>query len=462
MRYILALILTVLSSASAMAEPFLDRPAPLEQLRPVEVRFLQALLAGNGRYTGLIDGAWGRRSLRALNETVQQDLGHDTVTVRDLATLARPFQKSLTEGRWQVFHDPNTDMSYLLPLALVIRQPGQERVTFLERRGELLVRTRRDDAATTETLHKWVIDNALTPATAPIVRTVDRRITAAVLSDKRNTVYLRSHRRGQDFVTTRVRWHPKQAQAARIILASISLGKQPGLVLPEGGLIQRAILALAAETAPAAQPTPVVSKKDSGAFAGTAFYINNTDLLTATAVLRMCRGLKLGDGTALTPLENTRAMGAVVVTSPARSRDWLPLAVQSEPQPQSRVFALGYPLYQRGFTALVSSHGQVDGQNRYLGAGQRRGLAMPFRPGNLGAPVLDASNRIIAVMVGRPANASRALPDQLSLAAPTHAIADMLYREDVFFDQRDSTDHDGSANEVRNSLERAVVPVFCR
>ena len=29
----------------------------------------------------------------------------------------------------------------------------------------------RDDAATTESLHKWVTDNALTPATAPIVGT---------------------------------------------------------------------------------------------------------------------------------------------------------------------------------------------------------------------------------------------------------------------------------------------------
>lgn len=462
MRFILAILLTVLSAIIVQADPYLDSPAPFERLQPAEIRFIQAMLAGNGSYDGLIDGTFGPRSMQSLRATAQDQFGHDSVTVRDLAILAFPFEQFLVAGRWQAFHDPATNMSYLLPMAQVLRQPVQDEVTFLEQDGELAVHTSSQDVATTTRNHNALLKNAFAPTTAKVSDTPDRRITTAVLRDGVNTVYIRSHRRGQGFASTRVQWRPKKAISARIILASITFGPQQGLSLPEDGILRRAMAAQKAGSASVGKaPEPAV-KKESGVFSGTAFYINNTDLVTATEVLRQCRGLKLGDGIELTPLENARSHGAVVLTSSTRSTDWLPLASQAEPQVLGRVVALGFSLYDQKFTALTSTHGHIGEQGRNLSGSPRWGLSMTYRAGNLGAPVLDQANRVIAIAVGRPGDTTLPVPKEETLAAPTKGFAEMLYRQDILFDQRAPANDLLAEQVLKTRYKRAIVPVFCR
>lgn len=465
MRRLFAALCCVLIAGVALADEFLDRPAPLEKLKPAEVRFLQALMAVENTYDGLTDGVWGGRSLNGFRALMQKKRGTDAASIRDLASLSAPFQAALTGGQWKPLHDKTSNMSFQIPHEVMYAQPGQDEFAAIAYDGNIILRARLGSIEEAQQAHDWVGANSNRPDAVANVSESQIAVTSAVFNDATNTAYVRSQKHGQKIATVLVQWRPQRAAEARLIIASITKGKQRPLDLPDGGVIARAIRA--AQEQPLVQTEPPQTPEteltgQSGSYAGTGFYINNTDLVTAAAVLRRCQGLTLGDGTSLSTVENGRGMGAAVLTSERRSRHWLALAAQDLPTMNTPLSALGYPFYTKSYRGLTGTSGTMQGRAGGENAGKRLALSMPRRPGNMGAPVLDGDNRVVAVVVDRANEDREALAQKVTLAAPMQAFTGFLNRNGIA--------HDTGAPKALNSAQklqhsdgaRAIVPLFCR
>ncbi|MFK7752356.1 MAG: serine protease [Sedimentitalea sp.] len=467
MRFLLALFVSVLTIHAASAQSLLDREVPLEKLKPGETRFLQALMAAEGSYEGLIDGDWGGRSLTAFRAIVQRKLGTSDATIGDLAQLSAPFLHALERGRWTPFHDQSANMSFQVPMGLMTRQPGND-VAFAARDQSIVIQVQVGTPEDAQQLHQAAMAQALSSDQVLRITRPDLRVTSTRLRDGVNSVYVRSQDRGKRVATTLVQWRPLRGAEARLVVASITKGKQRALELPEGGLINRAIQT--AQDVAQSQVTPnnpkpqndVETTKQSGAFAGTAFYINHSDLATSAWVLAVCdKGLRLQDGTQLAPLDIARALDLVVMTSPRRSSHWLPLGAAKIPPLSAPMVSVGYPFFDRSFRGLSETRGRLEGRGGNENSTQLLAMVMPRKSGNMGAPVLDASGSVVGIVVRRAAKDREPLPDRVTLAAPAQVFSGFLTRNGILHDTR-AAPAQGIEPLTRSDRGQAIVPVFCR
>jgi len=452
MRLILTFLLVLIGATQAAAERLLTQPFDAASFDRSEIRFIQAALAVDGRYSGPLDGIWGAGSQRALSSYARAH-GIATPSLGDVAGMARDFQDFYRRGGWQVHVSAQANISFQLPMDLLVFNFDPSSGQFSDVDHLLTVTTSIGSLADTLSRHLWLRANARDGGEIDL-RVRDVFASRAVLSNSEYTAYVRSQRVGGGYATTVVQWTANREADARLIVASMTRGPQDRLEIPGKGLLQRAINRLERREARVKRNASETNLK-SGARSGTGFYVNNTDIVTTLTVVQRCGALSLADGTALQPVKRGPIAGLAVLTSPVRSQYWLAIASERNVEPGARVSVALIP--ENGNSTVVGA--RVSREVRFGRAELGRILSVPPRPGRDGAPVLANGGLLVGIAVAPP----QELRGIGALFAPAQRVANMLKRERILFDDNtaDDTRNAGSVS-TGDDAARAVVPLFCK
>jgi serine protease Do len=198
-----------------------------------------------------------------------------------------------------------------------------------------------------------------------------------------------------------------------VISASLTFDATAELYAPNGQLVQFVAAGIELTRLPPGDaPTnpkldlpntmnakPEVSEPADGA--GSAFFVNNTDLVTARHVVDGCAKLTFADGTELELVAQHPTLDLALLSSPRRSRDWIPLHLTGTAKLGQRIIALGYPLYGTLGTALNSTRGNVSALSGIGDDPSKITFTEPIQPGNSGGPLLGLDGSELASSLRR-------------------------------------------------------------
>lgn len=459
-------VLLLCVACPAMADPRND-PFDARPLTWDEKRFIQAALAFEGSYLGLLDGAWGRRSQHAL-EAALPWRDPSQITFGDLVPILSDFIVEVLEQDWQVLQVDGFPNGLVLPFSLLDLDQTAEDPTLASRSGDLLVRSMFDGRSQTYAMHDWLVANHVGPAEFYQSVRADRIITSAQLASGKQA-YLRSVPMQAGFVSTLVQNSPGQAARGRVIVASFTDRRAQPFDLPPRGLLRDLLSAAYAEPeTPAGQaPGGAVGAPgtDRPRGSGTGFFVSATALVTAEHVIARCRSITLDDGTPLVLLGADEALDLAVLLSARPASSVLPLKTEDEVQLGAPAVALGYPLRDLFAQGLTVTWGNVSALARQGDPARLLMVTAPIQPGNSGGPLLDSSGQVIGVVVSRAddlvvLNDTGSLPQNINFAVSLPPLKSFLNRYGITLPAASGLQPDLQSG-IPQVVQDAVKEVLC-
>lgn len=416
-RPILALSLACLlvaQPALAFSENQLQLEFDARLLSPDEKRFLQAGLAFANTYNGLIDGAWGPASQRAL-EGYEAAQGRDqNVTNGEVLVLAISTYDIFEQSGWERQYNSALDMSFLVPSRHI--QPGTPSENFvnMEMSGtslgySLKIGSDIDTAA----VHQFIAEKAVGEVyrvTRPELWISSSRTAEGL------TLYARSHNRRGIWSTVLLSAGDQDAGILAAVTGSIALGYAPQIGISSGVLSDGVeTMAKMLEPAPRAStqaapsgkstapnpPTaPGTEEEDRAAGFGSGFLVSKDgDYITNSHVVAGCKSVSV-DGMAASVIATDDAFDLALLRA-MPVPDVVPAEFAARPaRLNSDVTVIGYPLPDI-LGGLNVTRGAVTSLKGLGGDGVRMQISAPVQPGNSGGPVVNAAGQIVGVVVSK-------------------------------------------------------------
>jgi S1-C subfamily serine protease len=412
MKSLRALLFAVLlcvpaSMVQAFTAEQLVREFDARLLTEQEKRFLQVGLAFDTFYNGMIDGAWGPGSQRALERSVVASGGTAIVTNADAVLVALDAYSALEADGWERQYNAGLDMSFLLPTASLTEGGPSDTFVNLNVRGRSIGYSLAvTDSTTAARFHHFTADQAVGEVYA--VRKPLVWITSARTADGRS-LYTRSDYRRGAWSTIMIAGTDRDAGAFAAITGSIAPGYAPAIGISPG-LLESGIRTLAdilaeTEDAPAPAPDPAVGASgEVGARSGTAFgtgFLVSAEghVVTNRHVVDGCSTLAIdGRPARLLAADATFDLALLQVEPLARDR---PAAFAADPaRLNSDVTVAGYPLPDL-LGGLNVTRGSVTSLKGLGGDGINMQISAPVQVGNSGGPVINGSGQIVGVVVAK-------------------------------------------------------------
>ena len=453
-----------------------------------EKRVVQLGLTLDSLYVGLLDGRWGNASQTGLERFA-----------------AKTDRNWTPEGKVRNYHAAavaahaiafivDHDLGYAEPLARghrfvapagrFVPNPDPAWNTLQLNARDVEIEVLRETAAFTSILHD-VFSEDLAPADVPyLVRNPTRLVTSYRKGGWRT--YIRSDLvSGGLWATTLVTGPPSaDPRVFDVVIGSITLDPGARLHAPRGPLFElvSASVALGRDTDSEPAPTgpeptrpapPVAAGSEpkaeippaAFAGAGTGFFVNNTDLVTAAHVVEGCARLTLTDGTELAVIALHPQLDLALLASPRRSRSWIPVHLTGKPRLCQRIVVLGYPYFGAYSTALTATGGNVSALTGLRDEPREITISAPVQPGNSGGPLLAVDGTVIGVVIARldamrVAEATGSRPENVNYAVTGRELLTFLETEGVSLPRQPAEAVDFDAG-IPESHQRAVVPVLC-
>lgn len=414
-----------------------------------EKRLLQTGLAFANAYNGLIDGAWGNASQRALERYEARNGRSDPVTNVEVLFLVLETYGLLERHGWAREYNSTMDMSFLVPSVGFIAGDPSENFLNMELAGTSLGYSLTiGDGAQTQPLHEFTAREAVGEAyqvRKPLLWITSARTATGL------TLYTRSDYRGGVWATIILSAGDEDAGALAAVTGSIEpgyapqIGPSPGVlatgiktmadILDEGpsGLPKTEPPGMAA--APSAEPLPGQGGTEQRMGFGTAFLVSTSgDFLTNNHVVSGCSTLSIDGLPANVVATDTAFDLALLRVSPAPSA--LPAEFAERPaRLNSDVTVIGYPLPDL-LGGLNVTRGSVTSLKGIAGDGVRMQISAPVQPGNSGGPVVNAAGQVVGVVVSKldaqmVANATGDIPQNVNFAIRAEIAKLFLYQNGV-------------------------------
>jgi serine protease Do len=418
------LLISSFEKSLAYDESTLFLPFHPDELTAAERQFLQTGLSFTNEYNGLIDGAWGRGSQRALERyAVRNDFRLPTENLLAVF-LASQTEVAFEREGWEQRYIPWLDISLLMPGARLARGDQSENFVNWEHESSSLrysFAVGTDEQASN--MQEFTLGRARPGTTPYTLRRVDTLITSVVTAEG-GTLYTRSDQRGGHWSIILISGFPSDAGILAAVTGSIAKGDSPPIYLPANGLLARGINSASALAEANAEGESVARKAtserskagDDGQvavavpeqeqtespqnFSGTGFLVSGLGhVLTNAHVVTGCREITV-DGKSAVVIASDETVDLALLKSDALTGK---LAAQFSPnlaRLNSDVTVAGFPL--NGLLGgLNVTRGSLTSLKGLGGTFWHMQISAPVQPGNSGGPVMDASGAIVGVVVSK-------------------------------------------------------------
>lgn len=409
--FIVLLVLVQVVPAQAYTADQLRDEFDARLLTDQEKRLLQAGLAFANVYNGLIDGAWGSGSQRALERfTVENGGSAAFVTNADAVYAAMQAFAAINAEGWERQYISALDMSFLVPTAVLVDGAPSDVFVNMNVSGRSIGYSMTiDNGVAAESYHLYTARQAV--GEAYTVRRPKLWITSARTSEG-VTLYTRSDLRSGGWSTLMISGADRDAGALAAITGSIAPGYAPAIGISPGRLatgveVLTGLLAAEApfETPSAPTPGANVAKADpeptpAPSGSGTGFIVTDTgSLLTNQHVISGCARLTV-DGHAAKVLAQDAVFDLALLQVDALSGAAPAVFADSPARLNSDVTVVGYPLSGL-LGGLNVTRGAVTSTKGIGGDGINMQISAPVQPGNSGGPVLNGAGQVVGVVVAR-------------------------------------------------------------
>jgi serine protease Do len=374
-----------------------------------EKRLLQAGLAFANVYNGLIDGAWGSGSQRALERfTAEQGGSADFVTNADAVLAAMEAFAAINAEGWERQYVSALDMSFLVPAAVLVEGAPSDAFVNMNVAGRSIGYSMTiDNGSAAEGYHVYTAKKAIGEVYTvrrPRLWITSARTTGGV------TLYTRSDLRAGGWSTLMISGTDRDAGALAAITGSIAPGYAPSIGISPGRLatgVEVLARIVAGEDAPGSRPAPPPGAKVTGAEptpspsgAGTGFIVTGSGhLLTNQHVISGCASLTV-DGHPAAVLAEDAVFDLALLKVGALTGAATASFAESPARLNSDVTVVGYPLSGL-LGGLNVTRGAVTSTKGIGGDGINMQISAPVQPGNSGGPVLNGSGQVVGIVVAR-------------------------------------------------------------
>jgi S1-C subfamily serine protease len=409
--FIVALsVLTLVISQPARAQNYetLWREFDARSLTYDDKRFLQMALAFEGVYNGLLDGAWGRLSQRALDRYVRNEFGTPAEDWH-MAMLAYNFVNKHGDDGWDTFYNEALGMSLLVPRdALIIDPPSDNFVNFRHKNSSLSVSFGALTPSGTNNIHKYTLRESAGLAKPYVVRKDGFAVTSVSKSDG-STLYTRSNYvRGHwaTIIVSAAKWDKNVLNA---VTASITVGNSGPVSITPGGKLARVInktTALSNDPEFAEEPDQNVavapqsqdpSEGGSGS-AGSGFFVSVLGhVMTNAHVVDECASIKV-DGKPATLLDKSDVFDLAILKASPNASGSVAEFADAPARLNSDVTAVGFPYYGL-LGGLNVTRGSVSASKGLGNDSVQMQITAPVQSGNSGGPLLSADGSVVGVVV---------------------------------------------------------------
>ncbi|MFN4192728.1 MAG: serine protease [Tabrizicola sp.] len=408
LRFSLSLVLLVLFAAPE-ARAFRADEMQLEfdarVLTDDEKRFIQTGLAFANAYNGLLDGAWGEGSQRALEAYEVRNGRTAFVTNADVLFLALETYETIERHGWVRQYNSALDMSFLVPTIGFQEGAPSDSFLHMELSGTSLGYSLTiGTGPQTERLHQYTAEESVVnvyQVRRPNLWITSGRTQAGI------TLYTRSDYRRGAWSSIMLSANDGDAGLLAAVTGSIEPGYAPQIGISQGVLSRgiETLAAMAEDEPPATSPpAPAVSDSTPGPGGsqgfGTGFLVSDRgDYLTNNHVVRGCRTLTVG-GQPATVIATDEGFDLALLRS-STPPEGTPAQFAAKPaRLNSDVTVVGYPLPDL-LGGVNVTRGSVTSLKGIAGDGVRMQISAPVQPGNSGGPVVNAAGQVVGVVVAK-------------------------------------------------------------
>ncbi|APE43917.1 serine protease [Sulfitobacter alexandrii] len=416
MKRIICIILTVTSlvvapqTVSAQQYQTLLRDFDTNALSRSEKRFIQAALAFQGDYNGLLDGAWGKISQRALEQYSRREFG-TPYEEWHLAFLAMSLLDRYETDGWSMRYFPALRLSLLWPEKTVIQDPPTEHfLNFRHYGSSVSISIGRHNNKQTRSLHEFTINSHALSTEPYTVRKTNFAVSSGTKSDG-STLYTRSNFIDGAWSTVMLSADRSDRSVLNAVTASIELGHTPALSIDEGGRLEDAIVKTVAILQDASDDEEQSQSASVGSNAtepqtapregsGTGFFVSEEGhVLTNAHVVQGCARLFV-DGNAAELLSSSDQFDLAILRTDFEGDAEVAVFSNSPAKLNSDITAVGYP-YAGLLSGLNVTRGSVSSLKGLGGDAMTMQVTAPVQSGNSGGPLLGPNGDVVGVVVSK-------------------------------------------------------------
>lgn len=411
MRFLLALLFTAFtlfntpSPATAQDYSKLLRDFDAKALTTADKRFLQTALAFEGDYLGLLDGAWGRLSQRALDSYSRREFQSSSEDWH-MAILALSFFQRLDQDGWEMRKFDGLELSLLFPKKSAIPEaPSEHFQNWRVANSSLSISMGLNTRKVTQNLHDYTVNWHQKSGNPYTVRKTNFAVTKAEKYDG-SILYTRSNFIDGVWSTIMLSADWRDRGALNAVAASIQVGRASPIYFTTGGRLDAAIteiIAVLENESDESADTKVAQTNppsESGGSAGTGFFVTNDGyLLTNAHVVEGCSSV-LVDGRKAQVIASNDDFDLAVLRAPMGDGKSAAVFSPGPAKLNSDVTAIGYP-YAGLLSGLNVTRGSVSSLVGLAGDYKTMQITAPVQKGNSGGPLVGPDGEVVGVVVSK-------------------------------------------------------------